>query len=547
MSIATNNSFQRGSPLWRVAQATGNRLATVRAFHIFLGALIWLCVPLQIIIEPTIENASCTLIAAVTCAVFFQYNLRRNLYAQFPMSALMLLGFNTISFSLPLVVQTIMVHGIVNNLRLPITTFLSLLAVQIVLVIAHIIYVRLSQGGLSNPVQIIYEKLGLFREPREYEFWFLGLVGSVSLLLTRVIYADQIQYGDVGAKFVQALWFLLPAPFAPFVLHYFRPGRGAPSRGYIILTVFYVAALFLVGVGANMRMIMFNSIIILSLGWFLALCSESAKLTNKALVLTLAVGTAAPFAFSTVSDMTAAMAIVRPELSYLSASQRLSRTVDVFFNKNEIRQYREQSSFIQNSGSYTENYTEITVLDRLLIVKFQDNMIYFSGMLSESSQASVGETTKDMLLSILPTPVIQQFVPGFDKNKTQESSFGDILFVMSGGDELTGKKSGSSYVNGWLVLGPAYALFLFVQSMIFFTIFDGFVKRVDNRLAMAPFAFLNLWLIFYGVHFSDSISGIVGLIFRDIPQSILLYAALSYVFNLMVSRVSKRKVVFSRS
>jgi len=510
--------------------------------RMILYAAIVTSVSLQVIIDTSLENVGCTFIVGIVTAVTMSYALRTSLLRVFPLSGIMLIGFNAVSMSAALLAQSFNLQPLTANLQSPFSTFLTLGLAQIVVISTHILY-RSSKTAsqLLGSLQKIYSFIGVFNQTSNLQLWILGGIGFAATIVTSVIFKSNIEFGNFELKLVDALGVFAPAPVLIGMLHWFQPGRARPSAAEKLCLVLYIVGLLIVGLARNSRGQFAVPIAILALAWVMAVLSGRLRVNRNQLARIPVMAACGILCFSVLSDLSTAMLIIRPYRDYLSGTELITRTIGLMTNREAISDERRAiSADLNGNTDYSETYVDITFFERFIITKFHDNMITLVSPFNSDQQNFLYADAVNSAVAIFPTPLIKIFAPEFNKDEASHSA-GDMIFYLAGrGDELGGRKTGSSLAEGWALFGIWYYALLAMQFMLFCLVFDAMVLRKRGGW-WTPLALLQLWFLFHQSVFSDSLTSGLSALLRDLPQVIVLYCAINFLtskFNISRMKMS---------
>jgi hypothetical protein len=343
----------------------------------------------------------------------------------------------------------------------------------------------------------------------------MGLVGMMGFVLS----TREGTIGHVGSAFQFLTW-------APFLIPLFVKEVGdsyCNVRLNMILLIAYTGAVALLGIGLNVRVIIFIGVITVSLLYLLIGLRSSVPVTKRALIQ-LGIVAAVLLALSVpASSLATAMAIARGSRGKVPATEMIRRTIAVWRTPALRDAYKkEQRGSIY--AVYDEHYIANPMLARLVETKFHDNALHFAGLLkTEQARDRVTAMTGDFLWAILPTPMLEDLGVKVDKG-VLTYSMGDYLAYLSRGVKLGGHVTGSMFAQGNLIMGP---LFPFVYALICFAAFGLLdlltVRTRDRKASLCALAMMLLWIYFYRGITSENLSNMAVFIVRDWEQDLLIY------------------------
>jgi hypothetical protein len=485
------------------------------------------------------ENILSAFIVTVTSLLTFQYLFGKTYaFKRYPLSALTIFGLNISTQSGALLYQSFTWTPLNFNLFDASQTFFYLGLLQLTAIISHWLYIksiffRKVRKKLSF---LIVSKLGFFKFHSPEVFYFLGFVGLFSIWFSAT---ETIEYGDVGGKFLVAL---IPFTYAPYLMllkNYFLTTK---KIGSINLTplIIYTIMVFVVAFAKNSRGIFALVFMTVGLIILLYVVTDAIKIniTRSLFFKVLLLIFPILYVFSLLSDFSLAMVIVRSERAAVSGWDLITLTYNTFMDDDALNIYRKNAeSYLLNE--YNETYISNPIFARLITVKFDDNMIQYYNLLTPNLSVDLLETTIAKLIALLPTPIINFFGMGIDKEKL-EFSIGDYIYYLSSGYGLGGYRTGSIVAHGLIIFGPFfYVIMMFIVMPIVFVIFDSFLKFENGKIIFSPFILLISFQLFTTFN-GDGLNNLVNFFMRSLPQLMVIYILLCVPF-LFISSVKHKR------
>ena len=158
---------------------------------------------------------------------------------------------------LPLPATLMELKPITYNMRNPYSTFFYLIFLQVILLIIHSIYVKLT--GKNNIVRNYLYRFGFFKSLSSHEVWFL-IIGSIIwyayIMLTRGLYTEESL--NVNSRFGAIEWIIslfFSSYYQCVFIFYFRKFNNIKGDYKInhLLIITLALAIFVIGIGTNMR------------------------------------------------------------------------------------------------------------------------------------------------------------------------------------------------------------------------------------------------------------------------------------------------------
>jgi hypothetical protein len=488
---------------------------------------VLLCAAGQLLIDASGVNVICVLIVATISAVTFYLVIRGSVFRMVSIPALIVLGFNISTMSGALIAQTLSLRSLVYNLKVPTITFALCALFQISLLVA--LYIFLSSHTLRTTCrtinQRVFVRLGNMQAPMPGQLWLMGLVGCVATLLeASYTSGNEVNYGDVGGKFLAGLLYFAFAPFLIPILDKVFPSAHTPSTskasnrllfGYAILLVFLAVvrnsrATFMMGI-ANLGM---AAILLMLIGQL----RVTARLRRGLIIGAVMTLMVAPLA----ADLAIAMEVVRGQRTEVFGTDLVALTLDAFNDKPTLEQYRKEIMIMASAGSYDENYLANTFMGRFVNTKFFDNTLSYEDVRAGAYADSLWSVTLDKIGALLPTPLLRGLGIDIDKENLK-FSIGDALYdVETGNGGLGGYKTGSPIGHGMGLMG----YFVFIAAVPLFVLvfmaMQSLTLTVGSFVVISPLILLQLMSVF-GLAAGDSLLEPISLMLRTLPQNILIY------------------------
>ena len=240
----------------------------VRQVKICLSVLLYVTVALEIFFFPSIDNIVGCLMAFVSLKIFnllFTYRLVN----QFPFAFLMFLSMFLYRY-LPLVATLIEGKPISYKLELPATTFLLETFSFLIGGLALYFATNLKQNSL---IQKKLYKLGFF-EISQKILWWMGGVGLLVRLYT--LQSSNLEYGDVGGKFISGLSYFITAPICLLFPSLLKIKEHTNKK----LVIIYIVVVFIINIASNSREQILSPIFVYIILFFLNIVVTKKAITD---------------------------------------------------------------------------------------------------------------------------------------------------------------------------------------------------------------------------------------------------------------------------
>lgn len=520
---------------------------TRRGARLLLVALI--AIPLliagQAFLDPSGINIYCTVIAAGASALTVIYCLRSAMIERFPVSTMAVLGFCVTTYALPLVAQTLDGRPIVFNLLSPRETFEWTIAFQFVILLAHATYTH--SRTLQRPSRWLAERVlrpfWVFRMPRAMELWGLGAMGMGASWISRILYSGDIDFGNVGGKFLQALVPFIVAPFFIPLRGLFLKQAVRSPTGTTLQLVGYFGLVVATAVFFNARGVFAIVLFTVLLATVLMISMRRLVLSDRAKIF-IGIGALAVIPLTSVAqDLATAMQLARGLRGTASPLEIAQETVRAFGDHDALDSWR-KSEMLKTADSgysgYSEVYLNSEFLQRLTYTKYTDLTVNSSLRLTDFQRRAVREDAYEGIISIMPTPIINFLGLSVDKSNRGYST-GDVYANFGFNQEPGGQRTGSSITNSIDVLDVFWPPVIYLICIATFILLDSYSLKSDEGTAISAIAFILLYDIFARGLIYDSFRNLIDGITRSYVQAIVVYTILTLGARFAVAAFGSHK------
>jgi hypothetical protein len=520
---------------------------TVRASWIVL----LLCIVYQLFFFSELTN----IIAMM--AVVFAWFIATKIWLQYKMldtyllSSFMVIGFASTQFYLPLLFTTTENKPLIYNLELPEEVFLHSSLCLLVLVVAHAAYRFIIKATPDRSISIL-GKMGFFTPPSHLQVWFMGFFGMAASFY--VFFANpevgREATGDPAGKMLQAIG---PFMYAPFFIPLSKlyGNKSKPHRGYVLMIALYALLLFGISMAQNQRGTFMMGLVTPAFAYTLGLLLGVFKtriltVRNVAVAGLLVWVLTGPF-----TDLGTAMLLVRDQRKDIPPDELIALTIETLDDEQAIENKRKEAVSEPVDFDWDERYLDNLFTARFANIKFNDgSLITYSkvGMYDPDMQ----DFSVDQLLAALPEPVLKMFNLDVDKETLHALSFGDYLYVLSGGyGTPTGWRVGHMAGIGMATFGWWYLLALGIVMLPIFYLIDKFFRPAkdrepaelespEDRFVFSLCGILALTGIFQFLLFETVVQGVMYLM-RGWIQLVLLYFLMFHVSRILSSVFTRKK------
>jgi hypothetical protein len=495
------------------------------------------------------EAGDLYIFAALLGTVMTYYALRWHILAQAPLSALALIGSGLCNFYLPLVITTFEGKSVTFELQRPDLTFgFNLLAFG-VLIAVHAIYLKspLLQGTRLGITQKILKPLGLFVVPSPIQLFVLGSVGLGSMVFIYLVLGvtPGETFGSVGLKVLEGLFWLAYAPYLLFL--YPLLGREWRRVGSWALPLFVFSGVMLVvGTASNSRTAVFIGIASVALGlllggWLGVIPASLFRVRNLLLA-----GLVAVLLVPMATQLGGAILSARGDRQQVSPAEVFFITLQTFLSGDSNDALSVQSDESTASVKWhggDEYYLDSMLFGRLSNLKFADNTLTIVASLDPTSRSSIASREWERIQSILPQPILNLIGSGIDKQGSSASMGSFIYYLSSGRPEILEQSATGSYLaSGWASFGwlaPLVFAFLVLGLFIMLDCLSTARNAMEGTSisAVALMCLFGTFTLFTSAAGApESVSGLLTMLVREIPQQALIYSVVFWAVRQVVPR-----------
>ncbi|MDB6134131.1 MAG: hypothetical protein JWM59_2374 [Verrucomicrobiales bacterium] len=480
----------------------------------------------------------------------FAWQFQRDKFRKGPFSMLMLLGFGSTYFYLPLIFTTFEFSPVYNKLVVPVEDFTAALAVYVCLILMQRLCAGFSpilslRRGISSKV---LKPLGFFSTPSELQLWGMGMVGVIGFLVghSSTHEADS----ETLEKFFQSFRIFTFAPFLLLVPQMIG-GTNKIKKSATALIIFTVV-LFCLAMSTGSRGYTVVGLVTAVCSYWLGVWSGVIRANRFKFRHLLLVSIGLYLITGPLGDaFTAANAGSTGKGRDRSIGEAFSDFVEAFSSEEILENYKNVSAKVAaQEGAWIETYVENEFLRRFANLSFMDNTFSIALSIDDNSRDKLRKIETLRAWSILPNPVIQFFGIEVDKKEDFKGSMGDIFYNETLGQDagLGSYKTGNLISSAYNLFGLAFPVMIALLAGGLFIQMDclvigggaqpGDVNDREEGLKFSPLGLLQSYAIFSILSSTTSVesySGLLSVLARNYLQWIILYLiifwATSFIFG----------------
>ena len=471
----------------------------------------------------------------VTSYCFSQKNI-----SQYPISSNIIFVSYFINIGGVLYFKTITTSLITDKLNLPLDTILYLIIFNFVIIISHYSYKKMNViNEIRNNLSNFFFKNNLITIPNNK---FLIFIGSIAIILKLFYYDLNIAIGEQTLNEYPSLFRDITIGitifiYAPFLILFSKKLYNLnDEKNYnILFFLFFILILFL-SMSTGNRSLLFDLGLFIFFAFLIYAQQEYIKL-NKFFLFKMVIILLVTFPIMSVLDtISKAYLLDRSKNIQQSPIKNFTTTINRIINYEQtsldVKKIYGLSDYFQS-----EEYYDNSILNRFNILLVNDNINY---VLSNISPIKLNEIKKhefNLIISIIPQPIINIFNKDFIKTDYLRVSMGSFIYRAYDQYSVGNLNIGSfpfSMMHYYKILWPIY---LFLISIIVFFIFDSFFYQKKKNIS--PIVFFLFYTTFGGalnIFTSSEISKLISLAIRNVPQTIILYFLLYKCYNLFFNK-----------
>ena len=500
--------------------AKGKTIAFKDLFFGTLLGVLFLAGIAQLFIDSDAENVTSAAMAMASSALVYFYLWKSKATTTHPLSSLSLLGMTVTTEFVALVSKSASLQSFTQFLRAPELTFGMVDIAMSIAVLVHFSYRNFKP--LSNiPVFVatkLYTPIQAFKPPPVLALWIIGEIGLAAKFF------GGGAMGDVGGKLLAGIAYLMILPFAIPIYNTIYEKKYCNIRVQTPFLIAHALGIIAQSIMSNGRGGIFAVPLQMGMLFLIYFLYDSTPLTKKLvrnITILLLLGAAT---FTSLADLATAMVIARDKLANLSKTELIHETIENFFDKQKLEDFRERTKTVASTELYDETYLGNPLLERLSETKYHDNMFYFASHLSDDERSEATSESLSRIVLMFPQEVLDAFDLKIDKAKYQYT-MGDYYINLHHGANLGSYVIGSVWADLWVVSGPWFPLAFAIYIFLCFVVYDS-LSLCAKSFNLAPVGMSLAFPIFLFGMGGDSISSKASFLFRDVQQDVLLYAAL---------------------
>jgi len=214
-------------------------------------------------------------------------------------------------------------------------------------------------------------------------------------------------------------------------------------------------------------------------------------------------------------------------------SENINNPTQNIYNFFENTLDKSQIKFIDSNSStlFKEDYIPSYIIGRINTIYTTDNLFFASKYLTSSSVQKIQDYEKNQIISLVPEFFIKIFDKDFNKKFYNESTTTSLFYKAVESDYGGSKSTGSMFATLQIYYNYYFFIYFYPITIVCFIAVDSFWLKTQRFSNLLFPIFYSTSGALTGVFAVSSISVLMGLVFRGIPQTIILYALLLWLYN----------------
>ena len=502
--------------------------------------LIFSCL-IQLIILENYKNVFSILFLFLSNLIILRYCLNQNNIINYPVSIFAIIFFNFYANGGALFFKSILLEDLTLNLYQPNKTFLILLLFNIFVLLSHFFYKKIKTlEKLKVKIFKILNFININEQNKNGVKKFFIYLGICSVLFASIsftffgnfIYAQNLDSPNFLGDLINGINIFYISGFIILFSNNFYNFDFSRKDYFLVFTS--GALIFYLSLGLNSRSAFFDlafvGLLIYVFHYFLGFFEIKVLRINKIF-------------FIFILLMISTNLIDRFSQTYIESRELRDKTNPIQNIKNHFSSFLDEKvtreyAYSSSENIFNENYYKVKLLNRINIIKATDNVLYAKKFLNTQQINNLISYEKNQTISILPNPIIKVFNNSFDKGKYLNFSMTSKIFIEVDRSFGGSKSNGLIYPIVYIYQDLLITIVTFLILICCFLFLDAFYNKNEKKFSIL------LFLFFYstggGIVNSisqGSISDLIALLVRDIPQSLLILFILYKLFLLVFKKI----------
>lgn len=491
----------------------------------------------EMIFFPSWENFCGCVMTFICWYIFDHFFLRRTIILKYPFAFVMYTSMFFYRF-LPLSATLLENKPITYGLQIPYMTFLF--ETLLFIISSFAFRTSFTSNNKNNELQKILLRIGFFKPLPSTVIWILGCIGILARLSSFA--AGNVEYGDVGNKFIAGLIFLMYTPFCLFFpsLYTYRSQKSKNSNPNKALWI-YLIIVTVLGIASNSREKMITAIGTFILIALLYQIKRNIHFPQISPIKILFLGVITYFGINIISDFSIAMLYNRTVRSDVSKKELLDRTLETYKDKelmsklNQINQLEKNQPLLSYKYGWDETYVNNFILNRYCNIRITDQTLYYALNIKDDNNR-MQKNFMDNLISLLPTPILEKLDIDLNKHNIRHSR-GDLLYAIGTHSSIfPGFRVTSHVADGLMTFGLLYFPIQFIIFLCIFKLQNALILYTRKKYIYSIFGLICFFTFFGLFRNANGCSGDAMYLLRGFWQSLILFGIISYIVRVIYTK-----------
>jgi hypothetical protein len=319
---------------------------------------------------------------------------------------------------------------------------------------------------------------------------------------------------------------VMPLIFLLFISIY-NEAKQKHYKYYIYITI-YMILVFLYSLTVNSRAFFLDKIYLILILLLFFLILGIIKITYRFFFKTLIFFIVALLIAPILNNYSESVLSVRN-----LRSENINNPTQNIYNFFENTLDKSQIKFIDSNSStlFREDYIPSSIISRINTIYTTDNLFFASKYLTSSSVQKIQDYEKKQIISLFPEFFIEIFDKDFNKKFYGENTPASLFYKAVESDYGGPKSVGSMFATLQIYYDYYFFIYFYPITIVCFIAADSFWLKTQRFSNLLFPIFYSTAGALTGIFAVSSISVLMNLLIRGIPQTIILYALLLWLYN----------------
>jgi hypothetical protein len=457
-----------------------------------LNVVLLISIVGEMVFFPSLDNFAGCIMEVIVWIIYRTFFLKKHVMIKHPFSSL---AFMSIFFARYIPLPATLLEGkpMTFGFENPLETFFwdTLMFITASLAFYTVVYSKKRQ---NNILQKALYKLQFFKADAT-SLWFLGAVGVLARIQNLSV-VNEVQYGDVGSKFLDGFIYL---QYAPLIMLFPSLSGIEFNKRRNNLVLAYGAIIFILSFASNSRQQMIYPIFTVILLFLLYLIKENISIYNffspiKILFIVIIV----VFGLNYLSDLSVAMLANRAIRNDISRTELFDKTLETINNEglmDELRSatLKEEGGVLAYNSGWDETYLDNFMLNRYGNMRVVDRTIYYANKIGFGNKM-MQQSFFEKAIATYPTPILSMLGININKERLAYSPGDMLYYTATGNGYVLGGYRVTSLVGDGLATFSIFCFpIVYVLLFLSFKLMDSFVYFTKDSIRFSTLGLINVF------------------------------------------------------